>query len=144
MFLLLFAVWRVWRRIHQVSLEIYACSYLSTVHIDQQIWWFTRAGLISSLKTLESFFNCGWYCLQYITLVYKFGLVWNVPLSSVSIEACVYSDLSLLKYGIFLPLIGSRLSREKLKLNFQGGIEKKKLNLAGLATRQPTPLQSNM
>ncbi|RMX38310.1 hypothetical protein pdam_00010930 [Pocillopora damicornis] len=39
---------------------------------------------------------------------------------------------------------GSRLSREKLKLNFQGGIEKKKLNLAGLATRQPTPLQSNI
>lgn len=41
---------------------------------------------------------------------------------------------------------GSRLSRGKLKLDFQGGLERRKLNLAALSTqtRQPTPLQSNM
>ena len=59
-------------------------------------------------------------------------------LRRVFIRTCPFSNTE------FFCLIGSRLSREKLKLNFQGGIEKKKLNLAGLATRQPTPLQSNM
>lgn len=41
---------------------------------------------------------------------------------------------------------GSRLSRQKLKLDFQGGFERRKLNLAALSTltKQPTPIQSNM
>lgn len=52
--------------------------------------------------------------------------------------------LSLLLCLLRFAVIGSRFSREKLKLDFQGGLERRKFNLAGLTTRQPTQLQSNM
>ena len=62
----------------------------------------------------------------------------------ISLPFVITSSGYLLLCLLCFAVIGSRLSREKLKLDFQGGLERRKFNLAGLTTRQPTPLQSNM